>query len=284
MLDIFIFDVGLGQCIFFYPRDNPEYGFMVDCGSTTEFDPVDKLIEWNMFQYNSEQKKLGLYELALTNYDEDHFSGLPYLRSKVYIKSVKFPKNLTGDEIKGVKQYVTQPMAEVVEILKTYIYDVKDYNPPYIRKCFCLEKTDFPNEAIDTNKLSQLVFLTMNNIRICIPGDLPEPAWDKHLQNPKLTSMLSDTNILVASHHGREDGFNLEVFTYCKPECIILSDKHLVHDTQEGMASKYANFVKGNGIVLNGNNNSLRKTLTTRNDGHIWIRIETDGTRVYKTV
>ena len=55
------------------------------------------------------------------------------------------------------------------------------------------------------------------------------------------------------------------------------------HGTQEGMAQLYSSKISGNGIILNGNRQSLRKTLTTRNDGHIWIRIEDDQSRIYRT-
>ena len=283
-MDIIIFDVGLGQCIFFYPTNYAEYGLMIDCGSRQDFNPIDKIIEWNLLAFDQVSRKHKLKNLTLTNYDQDHFSGLPYLKTKVQIETVKFPKNLTGDEIKRIKPVVTQPVKDVVEILETYNSKAANYSPPYTKYCFFLSKADFPGEQIDTNKLSQLVFVAFNHTCICIPGDLTVPAWEKHLQNGNVTALLSASDIFIASHHGREDGFNEKVFLYCNPECVILSDKHLIHGTQEGMSSKYGGIVQGNGIVLNGDVSDLRKTLTTRNDGHIWIKINADGTRTYKTL
>lgn len=96
MMNIFIFNVGLGECIFFYPRTHPSYAMMVDCGNTTTFEPVDFLIEKNFLTFNSTIKKYVLSNLTMTNYDQDHFSGLPYLRSKVIIETTNFMKNLTG--------------------------------------------------------------------------------------------------------------------------------------------------------------------------------------------
>jgi hypothetical protein len=78
-------------------------------------------------------------------------------------------------------------------------------------------------------------------------------------------------------------GFNENVFKYCKPEVIILSDKDIIHKTQEGQTQTYAGEVSGNGIVLNGKTEQLRKVLTTRSDGHLWIRIEDNGSRTYKS-
>lgn len=189
---------------------------------------------------------------------------------------------MTGDEIKASKDIVTEAIKDVVDILENYTDSVTIY-PPYVKKCFYLHQSDFPNEAVDTNKLSQIVFVSYKNTIICVPGDLTSSAWDKILLKNDVTTLLKGTNIFIASHHGREDGFNENIFNYCKPECIVLSDKYIIHGTQEGMSSKYGNYVNGNGIILNGNNNDLRKTLTTRSDGHIWIRINDDGSRVYNT-
>jgi beta-lactamase superfamily II metal-dependent hydrolase len=221
--------------------------------------------------------------LTLTNYDHDHFSGLPYLRSKVKISNVKFPKNLTSAEVKKIKPVVTDALTHVTDIMDTYTADVTDYNPPFTKHCYYLEKSDFPDTAVDTNKLSQLVFITYNGTRICIPGDLTSPAWEKHLLNKNVQILLGGIDILVAPHHGREDGYNEKIFEHCTPECIILSDTYIKHDTQQGMTQLYASKTKGDGIMFNGNSQNLRKTLTTRSDGHLWIRIEDDQSRIYRS-
>jgi hypothetical protein len=286
MLDIIIFNVQLGQCIFFYPRNNPEYGLMVDCGNTPNFDPIDRIIEWNLLPIEtSGQKKIyKLRDFTLTNYDQDHFSGLPYLISKVKIETVRLPKNLSAEEILKLKEEITEPIEDIVHIIKTYTHDAENYSPPYTKRTYYLKKSDFPSEKIDTNKLSQIVFVDYKNFRICIPGDLTSPAWEKLLLNEDIKTLLKKTHVFIASHHGREDGFNEKIFEYCKPECIILSDKDIVHKTQEGMTSVYLSRVKGGGIILNGDTKNPRKTLTTRSDGHIWIRINDDSSRIYRTV
>lgn len=255
---------------------------MVDCGNIQNFQPIDFLIEKNFLSFNPDIKKHILSNLTLTNYDQDHFSGLPCLRTKAKIRCVNFPKNLTSDEIKKLKSVVTSAVENVTDILDTYTLDVTDYKPPFTKHCYSLSKEDFPGEAIDTNKLSQIVFVTYNGTRICMPGDLTSPAWDKHLENENVRNLLLRTDIFVASHHGREDGFNESVFKYCRPEVIILSDKDIVHKTQEGQTQTYSGQVKGDGIVFNGNTTNLRKTLTTRSDGHLWIRVEETGTRTYR--
>ena len=285
MMDIVIFNVELGQCVFFYPRnDKPEFGLMVDCGNTPTFEPIDKLLEWNWLPETTKTnppKKI-LKNLTLTNYDQDHFSGLPYLRQKVSIETTRLPKNISSEELKEIKDVLTKPIEEVIK-LKNEFSGSATLETPYTKDTYYLQQSDFPDEEIDTNKLSQIVFVTYKETCICIPGDLTSDAWDKHSKNVKVQAKLKQTQIFIASHHGREDGFNENVFKYCKPEVIILSDKDIIHKTQEGQTQTYAGEVSGNGIVLNGKTEQLRKVLTTRSDGHLWIRIEDNGSRTYKS-
>jgi hypothetical protein len=76
---------------------------------------------------------------------------------------------------------------------------------------------------------------------------------------------------------------NEKIFEHCKPECIILSDTYIKHDTQQGMTQLYASKTKGDGIMFNGSSQNLRKTLTTRSDGHLWIRIQDNQSRIYRS-
>ncbi len=284
-MDIVIFNVELGQCVFFYPRnDHPEFGLMVDCGNTSNFEPIDKILEWNWLpeQTTGNPPKKILKNLTLTNYDQDHFSGLPYLRSKVLIETTRLPKNISSDELKKIKDEITKPIEEVIKLKKEHSGSVTLVTP-YKKYIYYLNQSDFPDEKIDTNKLSQIVFVTYKGTGICIPGDLTSDAWEKHLKNKNVQEKLKQTQIFIASHHGREDGFNENIFKFCRPEVIILSDKDIIHKTQEGQTQTYAGEVEGNGIILNEKTDQLRKVLTTRSDGHLWIRIEDNGARTYKS-
>jgi beta-lactamase superfamily II metal-dependent hydrolase len=275
--DIFVFDVGLGQSIFIYPHSHPEYGMMIDCGNTTDFNPIDYLIEKG---YIGET----LNNLTLTNYDQDHFSGLPYLSEKVGIYSVNFAKNLSSDEIKGLKTKPhTNALVTTCEMKDLYTGKLENYNPPYIKRVFHLEKSDLEN--YDTNNLSQVVFIEHNGTVICIPGDIEEIGWKMLLKkHPEIKDWLKKTNILVASHHGRENGYCSDIFSHCGPECVIISDKWVIHDTQEDMCSVYGRCVKGDGISFLGDNSAQkRKVLTTRNDGHVFIQLFPGGSRYYST-
>lgn len=285
MLDIIIFNIELGQCIFFYPRSQPKFGLMVDCGNTENFEPINQIIKWNLLpeKTNDNPPKPILKNLTITNYDQDHFSGLPYLKSKVKIETTRLPKNISSQELRNIKEKITKPIEEMIKLKDDYTNSIT-LDTPYKKDTYHLEKSDFPDIKIDTNKLSQIVFVSYKGVSICIPGDLDSSAWEKLLLKDGVQSKLRETLIFVASHHGREDGYNEKVFNYCLPEVIILSDKDIVHKTQEGQTQLYSSKVKSKGIVFNGNKTNLRKTLTTRSDGNLWIRIEENGTRTYKSV
>ena len=60
---------------------------------------------------------------------------------------------------------------------------------------------------------------------------------------------------------------------------VIISDKDIMHSTQETMVQKYGNHITKNGVTFGS---EMRKVLTTRNDGHLWINISDTGNRTYQ--
>jgi len=133
---------------------------------------------------------------------------------------------------------------------------------------FCV---DYPTLA-DTNNLSVVSFLDYGPVHIVIPGDLEKPGWNELLKNPAFTNRLRSVNIFVASHHGRQNGYCEDVFTYCHPDIILISDKEMVHDTQDHEYAKHAG-----GILWNESNTDRRYVLTTRCDGHMCITTAARG-------
>lgn len=280
-----IYNVKLGQCIGVLPDAQREYAMMVDCGHDANFHPIDNFGEYLLKTDDSSQKPT-IRSLVLTNYDHDHFSGLPYLRATAKIKGVLLPKNLSMEEIRALKSESTYALKTLEHIRTTYTSKVTDFSPPYTRKTFLLTKQELYKAGIpiETNHLSQMVFIEYGETTFCIPGDLQDRSWQLLLEKPDVQSWLNKTNILIAAHHGRENGYHEEIFDHCLPDCVILSDKYIVHRTQEDMVAAYARHVRGNGIVYTpATGNSIsRKTLTTRNDGHILVTVPLTGTPTFR--
>jgi len=279
VLEILIFNVGQAQAIFFYPRSNPKYGMFVDCAESEDCRPVDFLVE-NGFIHKEGDKYI-LSNLTVTNYDQDHFSGLPNLRDKAHIHTVRLANNVSSQELKEIKEEVTDALEHLCEIKDEYNSPVQNYEPPYSVRTYNLEQNELEAEEINTNHLSQLVFVEYCGSKICICGDLEESAWEKMLQKPEVQVELKNTNVMVAPHHGRDNGYHEDIFKYCKNlDCVIISDKELMYDTQTSMSDKYGKQVAV-GVNFNGND-SGRKVLSTRSDGHLWIRFDASSNRTYK--
>jgi hypothetical protein len=277
MLDILVFDVRMGQCVFFWPEENPtDYSMLVDCGHDGDFHPVDILVDSGLLPKN-EKGKNEIGNLTLTNYDHDHFSGLPHLLEKATFKTVNLAKNFAVNELIEMKEERTPALDALVGIRRTYTVPVTNYHPPYTKHVVSLTKEELEASDITptTNHLSQLVFVKAGGIGLCLPGDLERPSWELMLKKPTVQAYLQETQVFFASHHGRDNGYHEDIFKYCSPDCVIMSDKEIVHGTQDGMAGIYGSHVVGDGIVLNkSGDKALRRVITTRNDGHISIRID----------
>lgn len=280
-----IYNVKLGQCIGVLPHDQRDYAMMVDCGHDDDFQPIDDFGEF-LPKTGGQQPKPLLRSLVLTNYDHDHFSGLPNLYTSAKIKSVLLPKNLSMDEIRALKSQSTEALDTLEHIRTTYTGDVTDYAPPFTRKVFSLTQAELAKAKIpvETNHLSQMVFVKYGETTFCIPGDLENRSWELMLTKADVQTWLEQTNILIAPHHGRENGYHADIFDYCQPACVILSDKPIVHETQKDMAALYASHVRGNGITYTPATGKAvrRKTLTTRNDGHVIVTVPVTGTPTFK--
>jgi hypothetical protein len=130
----------------------------------------------------------------------------------------------------------------------------------------------------DTNDLSLVVFIKFGGFKILFPGDLQKPGWLALLRRPDFCAELCDTNVLVASHHGRESGYCEDIFNYFTPDAVVISDKAIVHETQRGMVPDYRRTVRDAGVRVR-TTSKTRHVLTTRRDG--WIQFTVDATGGY---
>ncbi len=117
----------------------------------------------------------------------------------------------------------------------------------------------------DTNNLSLVSFVNYDGMTVVFPGDLETAGWNALLADLSFRQHLARVNIFVASHHGRASGYCEEVFRYCRPDMVLISDKEIVHDSQENCYREHAN-----GVTWNGGPDK-RYVLTTRSDGDITI-------------
>lgn len=93
-MELKIFDVEHGACALLSSDDGKH--MMIDCGHHAPN-------EWYPGTYLRQQGIGSLDMLAITNYDEDHVSGLPNLREQVNIGRLWRNMTVTPDILKDLK-------------------------------------------------------------------------------------------------------------------------------------------------------------------------------------
>lgn len=258
-MNLTFFDVEHGQCALV--RSPCGRALMVDCGQ-------------GRFSSAGIMQALGIPELELliiSNFDQDHVAGLPELRAKIPVRLLLTSKALTVPQLRALKQEggpLSAAMESMLDMRESYT-GTNDRAPiPNIEwRTFAAPASEFT----DTNNLSLVTELNLMGTRVLFPGDLEEAGWLFHLKNSDFRQMLERVDILVASHHGRENGFCRDVFQFATPKLVVISDCSIAHETQRGVP--YGEVAQGL-LSLDGIN---RKVLSTRNDGMLHFSFNPDG-------
>ena len=281
-----IWDVEHGACAMIEHTESSRLA-MIDSGhNTTE--------KWYPSEHiKNTLKRDALDYLFITNADLDHLDDLNGLwKAGINVKSLTRSKGVTPADLRKIKMESARDTG-LGEDIERYLDIHARYNAPagapfdanmggITRKTFSNSYPDFKK----TNDLSMAVFFQYGSFKVLFPGDLEGAGWRKLLENTSFRGELDSTTVLVASHHGRENGFCEEVFEQkllgrkWEPQCIVISDKSIEHKTQEGMAAKYAAKTSNKGVTTCGKN--MRRVLTTRKDGWIQFIVKPDGTFLIK--
>ncbi len=255
-MQIKIFDVEHGFCALVTSINGQN--MLIDCGhnNLTNFRPSNYCISKGIHSLN---------HLVVSNYDEDHLSDLPSLKSSLYHLGILHINDSINSQILRQIKSTSGPlgygMLALLELLKIYIYPITEpiaFDGIEITHYF----NNYPT-FIDTNNLSVVTFLKYGDVNIIFPGDLEREGWLNLIRNANFVQRLSEVKIYVASHHGRESGYCKEIFDICNPYIVIVSDGAIQYDTQKDLYSKHSNGVNFP--------NGKRYVLTTRRDGHISI-------------
>jgi beta-lactamase superfamily II metal-dependent hydrolase len=224
--------------------------------------------------------------LFITNADLDHMSDLDGLwKSGIDVKTLIRSKGISPQALRAIKMK-TASGGELGPDIERYLNIHESYNQPtttpFNEHMGGVQTLTFSNSYPrfrETNDLSLAVFFIFEGFKVLFPGDLERAGWLALLENPDFVRTLDGTDVLIASHHGRQNGYCQEIFEHFEPQCVVFSDKPIDHGTQEGMAGIYARHVSDRGVrLLNG---EQRWVLTTRSDGWIHFEADTDGFQVY---
>jgi beta-lactamase superfamily II metal-dependent hydrolase len=250
-----LFNVGHGFCA--YATTPGGSNLLFDCG-------YDDELEFYPSRYFSDRNITRIHTLVLSHFDQDHVCDLPAVRRVVTFNIGRRNRTVPVDFIRREKQQggvITTAMGSAIDMHENWIHPESPANYGGVKVTYF--SNPYPTFK-DMNNLSLVTFLEYDGCGIVIPGDLERAGWEELLKQPSFCQCLRETNFFIASHHGRNAGYCEAVFDYCKAHIILLSDKNIVHDSQEHDYTKHAK-----GIAWP--NGQTRRVLTTRCDGHIRI-------------
>lgn len=257
-----IFNVRHGFCAALISQNNLT---LIDCGhdSQDQFRPLQWLYDQGFRHIDS---------LIISNFDQDHISDIKAIRDYFTVGNLAVNPTVTSSALREIK-IKGGAISQQMEILLKSMEDTTLNSVNRVQFNAIGAKLDFycvyyPHET-DTNNLSLVTFIKFGTGNIIYPGDLEKEGWLKLLQCPEFLSELRKTNVFIASHHGRLNGYCEDVFNYCKPEVIIISDQERTFLTQQhDLYSKHTKGIMFGKTLLTSTH---RKVLTTRNDGHLTI-------------
>jgi len=268
-----VWDVAHGACAMVQHVSGQQGGrlAMIDSGCTDEWRPstyITQSLGRNRLDY-----------LFITNADQDHMSDLQGLwDAGISVPVLYRNPSYTGEQMRRLKRQ-SGPLTSDAE---RYVIACDAYNQPLTEPfeqhmggiTTSLFWTQYPYFT-ETNDLSLVIFVKYGTFKILFPGDLEKAGWEALLQRQDFREELKYTDIFVASHHGRENGFCSEVFNYCQPSAVVISDKPITHETQQ-MVPDYRAVVSDDGVPIR-TTGKRRHVLTTRRDGWIQFNVGSNG-------
>jgi beta-lactamase superfamily II metal-dependent hydrolase len=266
-MELDIFNVEHGQCALL-TCDNGNR-MLIDCGHNAS-------TGWTPGYHLQRLGVSALDLLAITNYDEDHVSGLVDLRERVSISQYLRNKSVNSTTIRTLKSDtgIGPNMDELADVISSLSISTGP-GAPFPGLTHHVYYNDYPTFR-DENNLSMVLTLRFAGTVFIFPGDLECDGWERLLANsPGLQRDVAECHVLIASHHGRESGICPAMFDKygCKPQIVIISDDCHKYDTQK-TTSYYGS--KCRGIPFRG---QQRQVLTTRSDGS--LRFVSHGTQLF---
>lgn len=211
--------------------------------------------------------------LIISHPHKDHIEdilNIDYLVPIVFSR----PKNLDLTELLDEASYEDLQLYEkYIEIDESYVFPYNAQDDPNNPSNYGgLQTQIFPSIEIDSlniNNLGIIAIFNFANIKIIFPGDIETSAWLQILEDHVTCEALANADVYIASHHGRESGFNNDIMNIINPSITIISDgRHC--DTSA--IDRYRNKSQGWTIHRSDGQSEKRKCLSTYSSGTVNIK------------
>jgi beta-lactamase superfamily II metal-dependent hydrolase len=266
------FNVDHGACsLLTLPSPEGNRYVLIDCGHNTNY----RGVPWHP---GSQLLSNGIKHvdlLIVTNFDEDHVSGAPNMIEKgISIGCILGNPTVPPEAIEYLKS--DDGMGNGIRIIVNSLADRRSKNmqqiPPNIPG-LGLSWFWNPWPYWDTeNNLSLVTHLSIHGFNFLFTGDMERDGFENLLNFQPFANLMRSIHVLVAPHHGRENGKCEKLFDEygCHPVLVVISDCAKKFQSQETVPYYYS---KARGI-LNFRDNGPRYVLTTRSDDHFYFSFE----------
>ncbi|MDB9373089.1 hypothetical protein [Nodularia sphaerocarpa] len=260
-MEIKIFNVDCGFCALIVADNN--HAALIDCGynQRTGFRPTSYIMNSNL---------VGLEHLIISHLSDANLADFPYLmgndiQSQFPTKFLIKNPSLNADNLPelGIRNNAKTGRINLFSLMSDS-YRAKIIHHRFSNISFAFFSNNYP-DFLDYNNLSVVTFINYFDIDIIFPSNLTQKGWYSLLNNSLFQDYLKRVNFFVASNHGQESGYVPEIFDYCHPDVVIISNKFNLPITSE-MKNKYMSHAKGLKILRSND-----KLLTTREHGTITI-------------
>lgn len=223
-------------------------------------------------QSSYDVKKLDL--VIITHPHKDHINDIMNF-DKLSPRSVFLPEHLTENDI------FAKVREEDWDLFEKYFDISRKYNKPASPENAASNPENFGGVEIkffvpkscnvsNINNHSAVTVLSYANSKVILPGDNESCAWKELLERDRFLDSIEDADILLASHHGRQEGYYQELFDSFQPKLTIISDGRFC-DTSA--TDRYSAISNGWEVYHRNGEKEERKCLTTRKDGVIVVKL-----------
>jgi competence protein ComEC len=277
-LFLIVWDVQHGSAAYMKTPNGKHIAFDLGTGSIKDsnktFSPLLRL--------KNRWKVPRLDQVILSHQHRDHIDDI-FNFDELSPRVFRRPKHLTEAEIRGDSRNTKGEQSKIDKY-----FEISDqYNTPVSAS----EKPTEPenNGGVDfkvfqptkckrdnINNHSLVTVVTYLGWRMIIPGDNEKESWEELLAMPGFKNAIAGTDVLLAPHHGRENGFSEELFKVIEPSLVIISDGPVGTTCAR---DKYFNKTKTQPCkvwVTSKGQIEDRWVLTTRNDKSIRLRVGYD--------
>lgn len=263
-----VFDVDHGACaLLTIPTPQGYRCIMIDSGHATDCHGRP----WYPGEHLSRTGLKHLDLLVCTNYDEDHASGFPSLVEHgitigCILGNPTVPPNVIV-ELKtldgmgaGIRALATAMEARRRQGHVETVPTIPGVNITWAWNIWPQWDTE--------NNLSLVLHLQVGQTVFLFTGDMERDGFMNLLRNPEFAALMPGIHVLMAPHHGRENGRCAALFDLhgCRPQLIVISDCAKRHQSQETVPYYAA---KATGVSGVRRADDTRFVMTTRSDGEI---------------